>query len=117
MRHAGYMYLRPGNLYKDFLVAKGSGGTDGKGRVSTNFDTDAPVLIRAVLAQATPEERARWDQIQHTVTHVIVCTGKPKACENDLLTCGKRKFLVHGVEEAGELGICTIYYAEERHDI
>lgn len=109
-------YLRPGNLYKDFMVAKSSSGVDEKGRASKSYETDNAVLIHAVLAQATPQEKARWEQIQHPITHTIVDRGRPKARENDLMTCGNRKFYVQGVDEAGALGLYTIYYAEERYD-
>ena len=92
-------YLRPGNLYKDFLVAKCTSG------------------VHAVLAQATPQEKARWEQIQHPITHTIVDRGHPKAVETDQLTCGNRKFYVQGVDEPGQLGLYTIYYVEERADV
>lgn len=110
-------YLRPGNLYKDFLVAKNGSGVDGKGRTSKSYDTENAVMIHAVLAQATPQEKARWEQIQHSITHTIVDRGPVKASENDLLTCGNRKFFVQGVDEPGQLGLYSIYYVEERKDL
>lgn len=110
-------YLRPGNLYKDFLVAKNGSGIDGRGRTSKSYDTENAVMIHAVLAQATPQEKARWEQIQHPITHTIVDSGPLKARENDLLTCGNRKFFVQGVDEPGQLGLYSIYYVEERRDL
>ena len=110
-------YLRPGNLYKDFLVAKCTSGVDGKGRPVKKYDSDHSVVIHAVLAQATPQEKARWEQIQHPITHTIVDRGHPKAVETDQLTCGNRKFYVQGVDEPGQLGLYTIYYVEERADV
>lgn len=107
-------YLRPGNLYKDFFVAKCTSGVDGKGRPVKKYDSDHSVVIHAVLAQATPQEKARWEQIQHPITHTIVDRGHPKAAETDQLTCGNRKFYVQGVDEPGQLGLYTIYYVEER---
>ena len=74
-------------------------------------------VIHAVLAQATPQEKARWEQIQHPITHTIVDRGHPKAAETDQLTCGNRKFYVQGVDEPGQLGLYTIYYVEERADV
>ena len=110
-------YLRPGNLYKDFFVAKCTSGVDGKGRPVKKYDSDHSVVIHAVLAQATPQEKARWEQIQHPLTHTIVARGHPKAAETDQLTCGNRKFYVQGVDEPGQLGLYTIYYVEERADV
>ena len=106
-------YLRPGNLYKDFFVAK----CTRKGRPVKKYDSDHSVVIHAVLAQATPQEKARWEQIQHPITHTIVDRGHPKAVETDQLTCGNRKFYVQGVDEPGQLGLYTIYYVEERADV
>lgn len=110
-------YLRPGNLFKDFMVAKSGTGINSKGRHSQSYDTENAEMIHAVLAQATPQEKARWEQIQHPITHTIVEKGRPKARENDLMTCGKRKFFVQGVDEPGQLGLYTIYYVEERRDL
>ena len=62
-------YLRPGNLYKDFLVAKCTSGIDGKGRPVKKYESNDSAVIHAVLAQATPQEKARWEQIQHPITH------------------------------------------------
>ena len=90
-------HLRPGNLYKDFLVAKCTSGIDGKGRPVKKYESNDSAVIHAVLAQATPQEKARWEQIQHPITHTIVDRGHPKAAETDQLTCGNRKFYVQGV--------------------
>lgn len=109
-------YLRPGNLYKDFYVAEKKETVD-KGKVRTGYKTEEAILIHAVLANATPKEIERWEQIQHPITHVIVDRGKPKAKEGALLTSGDRKFYVQGVDEPGQLGLYSIYYVEERRDL
>ena len=74
-------------------------------------------MIHAVLAQATPQEKARWEQIQHPITHDCGPGATRKAAETDQLTCGNRKFYVQGVDEPGQLGLYTIYYVEERADV
>lgn len=51
------------------------------------------------------------------ITHTIVQTGKPMAKAEDKLVLGNRIFLVQGVDEPGSLGVCTIYYVEERADV
>ena len=35
----------------------------------------------------------------------------------DKLVLGNRVFLIQGVDEPGSLGVCTIYYVEERADV
>ena len=57
------------------------------------------------------------EQLQHPITHTIVQTGKPMAKAEDKLVLGNRIFLVQGVDEPGSLGVCTIYYVEERADV
>lgn len=99
------------------MVARNGSGVNNRGRPSKTYDTENAVMIRAILAQATPQEKSRWEQIQHPITHTIVGRGKPKAQENDVMTCGARKFFVQGVDEPGQLGLYSIYYVEERQDL
>ena len=110
-------YLRPGNLYKDFFVAEKTTETDGKGRNKVIYKPDTAKLIHAVFAQATPQEKQRWEQIQHPITHTLVDKEKPKASTGQVLTHGKRRFYIQGVDEPGELSLYTIYYVEERVDL
>lgn len=110
-------YLRPGNLFKDFFVGVKTGDVDSKGRTGGSYKADEKRPIRAVLAQATPQEKARWEQIQHPITHTLVDRGRPKAETGDMLMCGNRHFYIQGVDEPGQLGLYTIYYVEERIDL
>lgn len=103
---------------KDIFTVNSGGTIDSKGRVTTDYlENNEDGLIRGILALATPQEKARWEQIQHPITHTIVSKGKPKAKEKDMLLHNGRKFFVQGVDEPGELGLTTIYYAEERYDL
>lgn len=110
-------YLRPGNTFKDFFVGVKTGSVDGKGRTGGSYKADAKRPIQAVFAQATPQEKARWKQIQHPITHTLVDRGKPKAKTGDMLMSGNRRFFIQGVDEPGQLGLYTIYYVEERKDV
>ena len=110
-------YLRPGNLLKDFFVTAPTETKDSKGRISKGYRIDEKRLIRAVLAQATPAEKARWEQIQHPITHTLVSNGRALAKPKELLTHDGRKFFIQGTDEPGELGMATIYYVEERYDL
>lgn len=113
---ADAMYLRPGNLPKDFFVEHKIQMTNERGRVRADYDSESRELIHAVLAQASTAEKERWDQLQHPITHTIVQRGRPAACPEDRMIHGSRTFYIQGVDEVGELGIVTIYYAEERSD-
>lgn len=113
------MYLRPGNLYVDFLVEENTTQIRPNGRPVTGYSSGSKTL-RGALAQATPEQKIKWQQLSHPITHVIVQDGMPAAKPEDKLVLEgdvKRVFLVQGVDEPGSLGICTIYYAQERNDI
>ena len=111
-------YLRPGNLLKDFFITSPVETVNEIGRPVKKYSSvDEKNMIRAVLALATPQEKARWEQIQHPITHTIVANGKLKAKPKDLLTHDGRKFFVQGVDEPGELGLAAIYYVEERFDL
>lgn len=111
------MYLRPGNLFKDFLVEESCTTVSTAGRPVLSYKNNGTTGIRGVLAEADPRQKRRWEQLQHPITHTIVQMGRPRAKEEDKLVMGERVFLVQGLDEAGDLGICTIYYVEERLDV
>ena len=112
-----YMYMRPGNLYKDFLI-EGSSATIGPtGRPTTSYSTDGKKTLRGALAEATPKQKMEWSQLQHPITHTIVQSGRPKAKQEDKLISGNRIFFIQGIDEPGSVGVCTIYYVEERMDV
>ena len=111
----------PGRALKEFSVERKDQSTKSHGRVSTEYIDTPEILVKAVLAQAKPEEKVRWQQTQHPITHTIVQRGAPAAAEEDRLvlqiTIDKsRYFYVQGVDDVGGLGNWTIYYAEERSD-
>lgn len=110
------MYLRPGNLYKDFTIEKKDAVITSRGRAKREYDSETGGQVRGILAEAKPEEKERWRQLQHPITHSIVQRGTPKAAAEDRLVFGDRIFYIQGVDEPGALGLWTIYYAEERFD-
>jgi len=114
IRTGSPMYLRPGNLFKDFTIEKRNEDATARGRVSAGYEPVPDIILRAVLADADPDERERWQQQQHPITHTITQRGTPLAGEGDRLVLGDRYFYIQGVNEPGSLGIWTIYYAEER---
>ena len=112
-----FMYLRPGNLAKDFIIEQRSTSLSEIGRPKTAYQDDGNCMLKGVLAEADTRQKMRWAQLQHPITHTIVQTGKPMAKAEDKLVLGNRIFLVQGVDEPGSLGVCTIYYVEERADV
>ena len=117
MRNARMMYLRPGNLFKEFLIEPNTAEIGSFGRPGSRYESSSPKTLRGALADANADDRKRWEQMEHPITHVIVQDGRPKAKEEDKLILGERVFLVHAIDDCGGLGITTLYYAEERKDI
>lgn len=116
MNNARMMYLRPGNLFNDFIIEKNLPKVTPTGRVANCHSGDGTNILKGCLAEATDEERANHSQKDHVVTHTIVQQGRPRAKRTDKLVLGERVFYIVNLDDAGELGISTIYYAEERRD-
>ena len=89
MINARFMYLRPGNLFKDFVVESNTQVVTASGRVANAPKGDGSNIIR----------------------------GSPEAKKSDKLILGNRTFYIIDLDEVGSLGISTIYYAEERKDV
>lgn len=111
------MYLRPGNLYKDFIIEENIQKVTKAGRPVNGYYGDGSRMLRGCLAEATEKERLTHSLQDHTVTHTIVQSGPPKAKRTDRLILGERVFYIVNIDDAGMLGICTVYYAEERKDV
>lgn len=111
------MYLRPGNLFKEFIVESNKQVVTSTGRVANSHTGDGTKTLKGCLAEAAEDERTNHSQKEHIVTHTIVQAGSPKAKRTDKLILGNRAFYIVDIDDAGTLGISTIYYAEERRDV
>lgn len=117
MINARMSYLRPGNLFHEFVIESGSQQIGSFGRPGRKYDGETRNTLKGALADATTADKERWSQLQHPITHTIVQAGAPKAKAEDKLVLGDRIFLIHAVDDCGGAGITTIYYAEERMDV
>lgn len=117
MINARFMYLRPGNLFKDFVVESNTQVVTTSGRVANAPKGDGSNIIRGCLAESTQEQRESHSTRDRVCTHTIVQQGSPKAKKSDKLILGDRSFYIIEIDDAGGLGISTIYYAEERKDV
>ena len=111
------MYVRPGNLLKEFIVESCQQVVTSAGRVANCYVGDGTKTLKGRLAEASGEDRTNHSQKEHVITHTIVQEGSPKAKRRDKLSFGERAFNVVHFEDAGTLGISTIYYVEERRDL
>lgn len=111
------MYLRPGNIFKDFVVEVNTQVVTSTGRVANAPQGDGRKIIRGCIAETTKEQRESHSTRDHIATHTIVQAGAPEVKKSDRLTLGNRTFYVIDIDDAGTLGISTIYYVEERKDV
>ena len=116
----GNIMLRAGQELRDFTVSRpATRGTDNGREGLTNLTV--PVgKIRAILAQAKPEEILRWKQINHPITHKIIMQRKPPfdVAPGDMFETAGRKFYNQALPyNVGDLGHWMIFYCDERPDI
>lgn len=116
MNNTRMMYVRPGNLFKDFIIESNKQVVTSTGRVANSHTGDGARTLKGCLAEASDEDRTNHSQKDHVVTHTIVQAGNPKAKRTDKLILGERTFYIVDIDDTGSLGISTIYYAEERRD-
>lgn len=111
------MYLRPGNLIKDFVVEPVKRNVTTKGRAQTTYDTETRGVLRGVIADADAKAVDRYSRTDHPCTHQIVQRGGEKAKPGDRLVRGHAHYYILGVDNIAAMGIATIYYVEERLDL
>ena len=117
MINARGMYIRPGNLFKDFVVEGQKAKVTDTGRVAADYKGDGSKRLKGCLAEADAKDKEGRSNKEHTVTHTIVQAGAPIAKRTDKLILGSRVFYIVDMDDAGGLGVSTIYYAEERNDV
>ena len=116
MKNAKMMYLRPGNLFKEFVIEDSRQVVTSTGRVAGSYSGSGTKTLKGCLSKASAEDRESHSQKDHIVTHTIVQAGRPLAKRTDRLVLGERVFYIVGIDSCGGLGISTVYYAEERRD-
>ncbi len=109
--------MRPGNLFKEFIIEKNKQVVTSTGRVANSHIGDGSKTLKGCLAEATDDERKNHSNAEHIVTHTIVQAGPPRAKRKYKLILGNRVFYIVDIDDAGALGVSTIYYAEERLDV
>ena len=111
------MYLRPRQVFENFLVATKITRLNDIGRSVTEFKPTGEKLF-GVVSSAEPHEVERWKALSHTVTHVIIQhLGQIKAKVGDCLIKGEKFYLVQAVDDVIGAGQFYIYYCEERFDV
>jgi hypothetical protein len=110
--------LLPGQELRHFEVLRPKTRENERGQeVISNYE---PVgTIRAVLAQAKPEEIERWKQLNHPITHKIIMQRRPPfdIRSGDIFERAGRRFYNQATPyDVGDIGHWTIFYCDERSD-
>lgn len=113
------MFLRPGNLERNFQIRRMAIVTE-KGYPTQKY-METGEIVQGVLVVATKRDTDRmkhkWDQDRHSLTHTLVARGKCTAAKNDLLLSDEKCYLVLTCDDTANLGISSILYLEERNDL
>ena len=98
----GAINLMPGQELRMFTVYRDGEHKTASGRITMNGARRLGE-IKAVLAAAKPEEKERWQQLEHPVTHKIIR--------------GDKRYIVQTAPyNPGGINHWTIYYCDERSD-
>lgn len=137
----GNVMLLPGMEIRDFTVYRPERRDNDQGRVLRDDKTEIG-KIRAILAEARPEEKERWRQLEHPITHKIILqhtTGQSSAFKvlpgdvfvyepqmrvphdsplSNRLEQKERFFYNQAIPyDVGDISHWNIFYCEERQDI
>jgi len=119
-----HFFMRPGQEFKTFKVLRPQSIINDRGRTKKN-QYDEIGSIKGILAQARPDERERWHQMGHSVSHKIIQRHYGYNGDEDLKIVPRDVFEYQGQwfynqndpYDPGGLGHWTIYYCEERSDL
>lgn len=113
------MYLRPGNLYKEFYIRRLD--VEMVSGFPKESYVDKGEHVKGILAEARSNEsekmKHRFDQSQHSLTHTLVTAGRSGVKKGDRLILGERGFLALVVDDISALDMSDIIYLEERNDV
>ncbi|MFP3153128.1 hypothetical protein LQZ18_01595 [Lachnospiraceae bacterium ZAX-1] len=114
----GMINLSPGREIREFEVFRTEARKNQSGRVMSNGNEKIGT-IWAILAATKPEEKERWRQLEHPITHKIIQQGAApfEITSGDYFERGNKRYLVQTAPyNVGDLNHWTIYYCNERSD-
>ena len=120
----GVVFLVPGQELREFDVMRPETRETSNGRVVNNGYASVG-KVTAILAAAKSEEKERWRQLEHPITHKIIGQGVPpfEVKPGDIFEradgspAGRRRFYNQATPyNVGDIGHWTIYYCDERSD-
>ena len=117
----GNVMLMPGQELREFVVEAPETRETTEGRVVINGYVQLGT-IRAILAQANPEETNRWRQLNHWVSHKIIMQHRPpfevkSGYKFRRVDNGQEFYVTTLPYEPGGIGHWTIFYCNDRRDV
>jgi len=131
----GNVMLVPGQEIRKFTVYRPNKHETDLGRILRDSDTKMGIVM-AILAAATTQEKERWRQLEHPITHKIILqyTTQYEILPGDVFVyspqvkASREGMIIHEQRERrfynqampydiGDIGHWTIFYCEERTDI
>jgi len=115
----GNVMLNPGQELRGFTVYHPVKRETPLGRQVRDSEIEVG-QIRAILAVASSEEKQRWRQLEHPITHKIIMQRRPgfSIVSGDVFKHNGRRFVHQALPyDVGDIGHWTIFYCEERTDI
>ena len=127
----GSVFLLPGQELRTFTVYRPNRRETDSGRVLRDSETKIGNIL-AVLAAATSQEKERWRQLEHPITHMIIMqhTTPYEILPGDVFIYDPQVNGLRGREEkqrrfynqdmpynVGDIAHWTIFYCEERADV
>jgi hypothetical protein len=116
----GNVMLMPGQELREFTVSRPDTRGTENGREGLTNKFYEVGKVRAILAQAKPEEVQRWRQLNHPITHKIIMQHKAafEIQPGDIFERdGKRYYHQMSPYNVGDIGHWTIFYCDERGDV
>lgn len=114
----GHLYTRPGNLIKDFDVYRLV--TENRMGYRTDHYEKMENGVRGIISvsnEAADRHTHRWDQDQHSLTHILIIRGTADIVKEDVLVCDGVTFLVLSTDDESMIGASGMIYLEERNDL
>ncbi|MCL2215400.1 MAG: hypothetical protein FWB91_00135 [Defluviitaleaceae bacterium] len=119
---SGNVMMLPGQELRGFTVyAPETRGTD-NGREGLVNQYVPLGNIKAILAQARPEETQRWRQLNHPVSHKIIMQHRPPftvlpGCMFERTDTGQRYYVAPIPYDPGDISHWNIFYCNDRRDV
>lgn len=111
--------LRAGQELREFVVLKPERRDTESGRAGLTNQFVAIGKVRAILAQAKPDEIQRWRQLNHPITHKIIMQRLPDfpIMPGYIFEWNGRRFYHTEIPyNVGDIGHWSIFYCNERAD-